>query len=102
MEKIVNRLICDAVEGVDKYISNGSIWFIFTDDKKWVIELTKDGTLWYNYNFFKGLFAYKFRGYGDYYHRKEDRTKPHTQYVNDVIENGKKFKYENRTNCQRI
>jgi hypothetical protein len=31
------------------------------------------------------------RDWGNYYHRKEDRTKPHTQYVNDVIENGKKI-----------
>jgi predicted peroxiredoxin len=28
------------------------------------------------------------RGYGDYYHRQEDRTKPFTQYVNDVIGSG--------------
>ena len=27
------------------------------------------------------------RDWGNYYHRQEDRTKPHTQYVNDVIEN---------------
>jgi len=31
------------------------------------------------------------RDWGNYYHRKEDITKPHTQYVNDVIENGKKI-----------
>jgi hypothetical protein len=28
------------------------------------------------------------RDWGKYYHGKEDRTKPFTQYVNDVIENG--------------
>ena len=58
MEKIVNRLIDDAVQKVDTYTNNGSTWLIFTDDKRWVIELTKDGTLWYNYNFFNSLFAY--------------------------------------------
>ena len=52
MEKIVNRLINDAVVGVDKYTNNGSTWLIFTETKQWVIELTKEGTLWYNYNYF--------------------------------------------------
>jgi hypothetical protein len=28
----------------------------------------------------------EFRGYGDYYHRQEDITKPHTEYVKEVIE----------------
>ena len=28
------------------------------------------------------------KDWGDYYHRQEDRTKPHTQYVDDVILNG--------------
>ncbi len=58
MEKVVNRLIDNAVEGVDTYKTDGSTWLIFTETKKWVIELTKDGTLWYNYNFFKDLLAY--------------------------------------------
>ena len=44
--------------GVDKYIHNNSTWLIFTDNKKWVIELTKDGTLWYNYDFFKNVLKY--------------------------------------------
>ena len=58
MERIINKLIDDAVANVDTYINSGSTWLIFTDDKRWVIELTKDGTLWYNYNFFNGLFTY--------------------------------------------
>ena len=58
MERIINKLIDDAVANVDTYINSGSTWLIFTDDKRWVIELTKDGTLWYNYNFFNSLFAY--------------------------------------------
>jgi hypothetical protein len=58
MERIINKLIDDAVTNVDTYINSGSTWLIFTDDKRWVIELTKDGTLWYNYNFFNGLFGY--------------------------------------------
>ena len=31
------------------------------------------------------------RDWGLYYKNREDRTKPHTQYVNDVIENGEKI-----------
>jgi len=58
MERIINKLIDDAVANVDTYINSGSTWLIFTDDKRWVIELTKDGTLWYNYNFFNNLFTY--------------------------------------------
>jgi hypothetical protein len=58
MEKIINRLVDEAVVNVDKYVNNGSTWLIFTESKQWVIELTKDGTLWYNYNFFNNLFVY--------------------------------------------
>ena len=31
------------------------------------------------------------RGYSDYYNTKEDRTKPHTEYINDAIEGGTKL-----------
>jgi hypothetical protein len=58
MERIINKLIDDAVANVDTYKTDGSTWLIFTETKKWVIELTKDGTLWYNYNFFKDLLVY--------------------------------------------
>ena len=34
------------------------MWLIFTDSKKWVIELTKEGTLWYNYYFFEKSFKF--------------------------------------------
>jgi len=58
MEKIINKLINDFTEGVDTYTHNGSTWLIFTESKQWVIELTDGKTLWYNYNFFKGIFSY--------------------------------------------
>ncbi len=42
------------VEGADKYVTKqGSTWLIFTESKKWVIEFTKDKTLWFNYNIFQ-------------------------------------------------
>lgn len=58
MESAVYKLINMKVKNVDKYVNNGSTWLIFTDRKQWVIELTKEGTLWYNYNFFKAVFSY--------------------------------------------
>ena len=102
MEKIINTLINSSVQGADTYTHNDSTWLIFTESKQWVIELTKEKTLWYNYTFFKSLFAYasldavqnqhlitkwvedniiktlysKPIGYSDY------------QKINDVIENG--------------
>ena len=58
MEKIINKLIDEFTKGVDTYSHNGSTWLIFTESKQWVIELTDSKTLWYNYNFFKGIFSY--------------------------------------------
>lgn len=58
MEKIIQSLINNWVRGVDTYTHNGSTWLIFTDKKEWVIELTDDKTLWYNYNFFKQIFEF--------------------------------------------
>ena len=53
LEKIIFKLFDDASQGVDRYNHNGSLWAIFTNEMKWVVEFTKDQTLWYNYNFFK-------------------------------------------------
>jgi len=58
MEKIIYKIINEIVKGVDTYTHNGSTWLIFSDTKQWVIELTKDNILWYNYNFFKNAFVY--------------------------------------------
>jgi predicted peroxiredoxin len=58
MEKIIYKLISEFTKGVDTYTHNGSTWLIFTESKQWVIELTEEKTLWYNYNFFKSVFAY--------------------------------------------
>jgi hypothetical protein len=58
MKNMIFELINDKVEKVDTYYNSGSIWLIFTDRKQWVIELTKDGTLWYNYYFFEKVFNF--------------------------------------------
>ena len=54
LEKLVFGMFDQMVEGVDKYVTEqGSTWLIFTKEKKWVVEFTKDKTLWFNYNLFK-------------------------------------------------
>jgi hypothetical protein len=50
------EIINDAIDGMDVYNHNGSIWLIKTEELKWAIEFTKDKTLWYNYSLFKNLF----------------------------------------------
>lgn len=57
MKKILIRLMEYGLKGVDIYTYYGSVWLIFTDTKEWVLELTPEKTLWYNYTFFKRLFC---------------------------------------------
>jgi hypothetical protein len=83
MEKIINKLITNAIEGVDTYFHNGSMWLIFTDRKEWVIELDKNGTLWYNYDFVKNLFNYASLGVIENQHYI-------TMWVEDILQNGVK------------
>jgi len=104
MDKVVNKLIDESVKGVDTYSHNGSTWLIFTESKQWVIELTESKTLWYNYNFFNGMFSYVSMDVVDNQHYitkwVEDNIigvrdiSPMTQYtdwqVEEIIENGVK------------
>ena len=53
--KILHAAFDKHTKNVERYTHNGSTWLIFTDEKKWVIELTKEGTLWYNYYFFQNI-----------------------------------------------
>jgi hypothetical protein len=43
----------DMIEGADKYATKSSMWLIFTEEKRWVIEFTNTKTLWFNYNLFQ-------------------------------------------------
>jgi hypothetical protein len=106
MQKIVNKLITSSIKGVDVYRWKDATWLIFTDETRWVVELTDEGTLWYNYKFFKDVFKYvsitigtEMDGYiiqwaNDFFYkdcahrsaaypRDKDRTK-----TSNVIENG--------------
>ena len=58
MQKIVNKLITSSIKGVDVYRWKNATWLIFTDEVRWVLELTDEGTLWYNYSFFNNVFKY--------------------------------------------
>jgi hypothetical protein len=58
MQKIVNELINSSIRRVDVYRWKDATWLIFTDEVRWVVELTDEGTLWYNYKFFNDVFKY--------------------------------------------
>lgn len=53
LEKLLFGIFDDVTRGVDIYNHNGTMWLIFTDQMKWVVEYTKDQTLWYNYYLFE-------------------------------------------------
>ena len=57
LDKLVFGMFDQMVEGADKYVTEqGSTWLIFTDEKRWIIEFTKDRILWFNYNLFQSEF----------------------------------------------
>jgi len=58
MKKIIDELINCSIKGVDVYRWKNATWLIFTDETRWVVEMTDEGTLWYNYKFFKDIFKY--------------------------------------------
>jgi hypothetical protein len=58
LKKIIDELINLSIKGVDVYRYKNATWLIFTDEVRWVIELTDEGTLWYNYSFFNRVFKY--------------------------------------------
>ena len=80
-KKVLFHLIDSKTKGVDTYHNDGSMWLIFTDEKKWVIELTKKGTLWYNFHFFKDCFKYLSLDVVENQHYI-------TEWVESIIQNG--------------
>lgn len=58
MQNIINGLINTYLIGVDTYRFKDSTWLIFSEDKRWVFEMTDCGTLWFNYNIFKNILSY--------------------------------------------
>jgi hypothetical protein len=82
MKKIIDELINSSIVGVDVYRWKDSTWLIFTDEVRWVIELTDGGTLWYNHKFFNDVFKYVSIECGK---ETEDYI---TQWVNDYFYKG--------------
>jgi len=58
MKKIIDELINHSIKGVDVYRYKNAKWLIFTNEVRWVVELTDEGTLWYNFTFFNNIFKY--------------------------------------------
>jgi len=55
LEKLIFDIFDKEIEGTDIYNHDGSMWLIFTDERKWVVEFTKQKTLWYNYKHFNDI-----------------------------------------------
>ena len=81
IEIIVKKLINIYVKDADVYVNNGSLWLIFTEEKKWVIELDNAGNLWYNYHFFYNIFKLISMNVVDNQHYI-------TRWVEDALQNG--------------
>lgn len=46
MKKIIDNLINHSIKGVDVYRHKDATWLIFSEQNRWVVELTDEGTLW--------------------------------------------------------
>ena len=55
LAKLIFREFEDSIKGTDIYNHEGSMWLIFTEERKWVVEFTKQKTLWYNYKHFNDI-----------------------------------------------
>jgi hypothetical protein len=85
LKSLIFKLINDAVEGVDVYKNKGGLWLIFTDEKKWVINLNdSSGHLYYNTGFFRNIFKYFSMDVIKNQHYI-------TEWVEDTIRNGVKY-----------
>ena len=81
IEIIVKKMIDIHVKDADVYVNKGSLWLIFTEEKKWVIELDNAGNLWYNYHFFSKIFKLISMNVVEKQHYI-------TRWVEDAIQNG--------------
>jgi len=53
VRKLIYGIFDRMIEGSDKYITDNSMWLIFTEKKRWIIEFTNEKTLWFNFNIFQ-------------------------------------------------
>jgi hypothetical protein len=66
MEKIIDKVISDAVQGSCLYSHRDSTWLVFPEKGEWIVsQYHKNGYLWYNHDFFRNLFLYLDISVGD-------------------------------------
>jgi len=85
-EKLIRpifRFFNNKTKNAEFYKNHGSVWLIFTKEKRWVFELTKEGTLWYNYYLFNDVFKY----FSLDVVKNQDYI---TKWVENIIQNGVK------------
>lgn len=81
LESSIHKFIDNRTKGADIYINQGSTWMILTDKKRWIFELEKNGSLWYNYHFFEPIFNF-------FSHDVVEKQEYITTWVEDVVKNG--------------
>ena len=58
-EQSIKRLLYSefdkSIEGADIYEHLGCKWVIFTNERKWIVEFTKERILWFNYRHFNDI-----------------------------------------------
>jgi hypothetical protein len=94
IETLIKKMIDIHVKDADVYVNKGSLWLIFTEEKKWVIELDNAGNLWYNYHFFSKIFKLISMNVVEKQHYI-------TRWVEDALQNGMKYTGQQR-NMYRV
>jgi hypothetical protein len=84
IETLIKKMIDIHIKDADVYVNKGSLWLIFTEEKKWVIEFDNAGNLWYNYHFFSKIFKLISMNVVDNEHYI-------TRWVEDALQNGMKY-----------
>jgi hypothetical protein len=84
IETLIKKMIDIHVKDADVYVNKGSLWLIFTEEKKWVIEFDNAGNLWYNYHFFSKIFKLISMNVVEKQHYI-------TRWVEDALQNGMKY-----------
>ena len=85
--KPIFRFFNNKTKNAEFYKNHGSVWLIFTKEKRWVFELTKEGTLWYNYYLFNDVFKY----FSLDVVKNQDYI---TKWVENIIQNGVKDTFD--------
>ena len=104
LTKLIFQEFDDSIRGTDIYNHDGTMWLIFTEERKWVVEFTKQKTLWYNYKHFNDiliLFGMELSEGDDYIKKWYEDKFISEDIIEDTIQNGVKNVqeiYENSLN----